>query len=103
MSVMAGILDLERLENLDFHIEEPCEVPGRARVAGGGTPKCPGRPAVWVGWRENCCPQSPRYLLLCDECKRTYQAWMVRGGYITCANCQAEGGFVTFTELNRKS
>ena len=104
--MMAGIefdADLERLEHLDFDFEAACEVPQRAAKAGGGTPKCDGRPAQWVGWRENCCPQSPNYVLLCDECKRIYQAWMASGGYITCADCAAEGGYITFTELNRKS
>ena len=97
--------DLERLEHLDFDIEVPCEVPERAKIGKpGGTPKCDGRPARWVGWRSNCCPESPNYILLCDECKRTYQAWQAASSIMYCANCGRDnGGFISFTELNRKS
>jgi hypothetical protein len=106
MSVMAGIeldSDVERLEHLDFDIESACEVPARAAAIGGGTPKCPGGPARWVAWRDICCPASPRYLLMCDECKRTYQAWMALAGFVTCGDCGAEGTYHTYTKLNRKS
>lgn len=92
------------LSDLDFDIELPCEVPQRRAVGGGGTPHCGGAPARWVAWRVSCCPESPRYVLLCDYCKRSYQMWMLMGAAIYCADCSMEtGGFVSFTELNRKA
>lgn len=93
------------LGHLDFDIELPCEVPQRAQTGKpGGTPKCDGRPARWIGWRPNCCPESPRYVLLCDECKRIYQAWQAANPVMFCADCGVDnGGFIRYTELNRKS
>lgn len=96
--------DLARLEHLDFEFETPCEIPERAAKAGGGTPRCPGRPARWVGWRVNCCPESPNYILLCDECKKVYQAWLAQGAQITCIECLTENaGFIAYTSLNKQS
>jgi hypothetical protein len=104
---LAGVevgADPYTLEHLDFDYEAACEIPERARQIKGGTPMCNGNPAEWVGWRANCCPTSPRYLLICSPCKRVYQAWIATAGYITCGDCGAEtGGFISFTELNRKS
>lgn len=95
--------DLERLMHLDFEFEAECEVPARSRQIKGGMPKCPGRPATWVAWKDSCCNAAPRYLLMCDECKRTYQAWMAAAGYITCGDCGRESGYVLYTELNKKA
>lgn len=96
--------DIESITYLDFDFEEACEVPARAQAIGAGLPQCPGRTAEWVGWRPNCCPQSPRYMLLCDPCKNIYQRWIAQHSYIVCGDCKQEtGGFHTYTRLNKKS
>lgn len=67
-------------------------------------PTCHGDPARWVAWRANCCPESPRYRLVCDHCKKVYQAWMAKQAHITCAHCGREtGGFISFTPLKGRS
>lgn len=66
-------------------------------------PKCKGDPARWVGWRSNCCPNSPRYRLLCNACKKVYQAWAARDAHVTCGICGQESEFVAFTPLEGKS
>lgn len=98
------VVELTSLEDLDFDIELPCEVAARRQVAQGGMPECLGEPAAWVGWRANCCPTSPRYLLLCDRCATTYRNWIARGAAITCADCGTEtGGFLRIEPLNRRA
>lgn len=67
-------------------------------------PPCPGDKAEWVAWRANCCPQSPRYRLICTDCKRVYQGWQANNGHISCADCGYEtGGFISFTPLRGKA
>lgn len=95
--------DLERLTHLDFEFEAECEVPARSAQIGGGMPKCPGRPASWVAWKDSCCTATPRYLLMCDQCKSTYQAWMATAAFINCGDCGQESGYVLFTPLNTKA
>ena len=79
----------------------PCDIPARTRAHNiPGYPKCKGESARWVAWRANCCPGSPRYLLVCDFCKDVYQRWIARDAYIACGDCgEYTGGFVKFTEL----
>ena len=92
----------EGLTHLDGDWEIACEVPARAEQIGKGTPRCLGDPAKWVGWRANCCPESPKYLLICDVCKNVYEQWIAANAYLTCGDCGAHtGGFVSFTELNK--
>lgn len=102
MTSTASETDISVLEQLDFDIELPCEIPQRRAVA-QGTPVCDGGAAKWVGWRNNCCAASPRYLLLCDHCAQVYRAWMAAGAYISCADCGAEGGFIQIVPLNKRS
>lgn len=98
-SVEQGV---EGLVHLDGEWEIACEVPARAAAIGRGTPKCLGDPAKWVAWRVNCCPESPKYLLICDICKNTYEAWLAGNAYITCGDCGKQtGGFISYTELNK--
>ena len=95
-------MDAHTIEHLDFDMEVACEVEAR-RQAVGGTPICKGDPASWVAWRPNCCPQSPKYLLICHHCKGIYQAWQAKYASISCGDCGMEtGGFIAYTWLNRR-
>lgn len=89
------------LEKFDFEIQ--CDI-FRLKVSHKGMAPCLGDPARWIAWRANCCPESPRYRLVCDHCKRVYQKWVAMQAVITCTHCGAEtGGFLTFTELKKQS
>ena len=104
LAVEKVVPDIDTLGDLDFDMEVACEVPARAEAVGHGTPQCLGDPAIWVAWRGNCCPQSPRYMLICDHCKQVYNNWLAKFAMITCGDCHAEtGGFITNTPLNRQS
>lgn len=89
-------LDLESLADHEFDII--CDV--HKMVGLGDVSPCKGDPAKWIGWRVNCCPQSPTYRLLCVFCKRTYQNWQAQGRFITCVHCGTEtGGYISYTPL----
>lgn len=89
-------------ESAEFDIE--CDIAVARRVDPGGFPVCNGDPARWVGWRPNCCPDSPRYRLLCDKCKRTYQNWAAKNAFVYCGTCGSyTGGFLAYTPLEGKS
>lgn len=91
--------DRRIVEDLEFAI--PCEVPNLRVQFPGEAPVCPGDPAKWVAWRANCCPESPRYRLLCDSCKNVYQNWEARRARILCVSCHKEtGGFIAYTPLD---
>ena len=103
MTVVTPDSETISLEDLDFDFVVACEIPAR-RAATGGFPMCDADPAEWVGWRAACCPQSPRYLLMCSRCKETYQMWQAMKACIVCADCGAEtGGPISYTPLNKKS
>lgn len=84
---------------LDREWEIACEVP--QRLAGTPWSDPHDTPATWVMWRANCCPQSPRYLLVCDKDKDIYQNIISRQGYISCVDCNAECDILSFTPLNK--
>ena len=102
MTEMSVEHDVDTIEHLDAEWDVACEVQARAAAIGGGTPRCLGDPAQWVAWRANCCPESPRYMLICDVCKNVYDAWIAANAFITCGDCGTQtGGFVAYTELNK--
>lgn len=95
--------DVMTFESEEFDIE--CDI-AVARRGGfpGGFPVCNGDPARWVAWRPNCCPGSPKYRLICDKCKTTYQNWIAHNAYMYCGTCMSQtGGFIAFTPLKGKS
>ena len=70
---------------------EPVRIPTARRI----------RP-WWVAWRPNCCTAGPRYHLVCDYCKTTYQRWQAKQAVIVCIYCGEEtGGFAAFTPLGK--
>lgn len=94
----------EILGDLDSSWEIACEIEELAQKQGkaGGWPMCGGAPAEWVGWRPNCCPDSPKYLLMCSGCKAAYQRWLALGAALVCGWCGTNtGGFVSYTPLNK--
>lgn len=90
------------LDNLDADWEIVCDIPALIRANGAGFPYCQENPARWVAWRPNCCTAGPRYHLVCDLCKTTYQRWQAKNAVIVCTYCGAEtGGFAAFTPLGK--
>lgn len=87
------------VEDMDWEI--PCDI-GKLGLGVPGYPMCMGEPAQWIGLRANCCPQGPRYRLVCDHCKSVYQRWQARQASIVCGICGAEtGGFLDFVPLRK--
>lgn len=87
------ITDREVLGELDSEWEIPCDIPQRNQLSPGGWPPCKGDPARWVA-REVCdCrpPAKPRYTLLCDHCKNTYEDWFRQGLTLSCIWCGKRG------------
>ena len=97
--------DDELLKDLEDEWDIPCDMPKiSAGSHGKGWPKCLGESARWVAWRANCCPESPRYYLLCDKCKTTFQWWIAKQAALVCGWCgEPTGGPLTFTPLEGKS
>jgi len=95
-------VDPQTLNLHDFEFEVVCEI-AALRPEHPAFPKCKGDPARWVGWRANCCPTSPRYRLLCDFCKQTYQNWFAKGAFVYCGDCLQECEFLAYTPLGGKS
>lgn len=95
-------LDTSIFEDAEFEIV--CDIAQLQEDHGGRMPVCKGDPAVWVAWRANCCPTSPRYRLICDSCKKVYQAWTAHNASISCVTCGKEtGGFLSYTPLKGES
>ena len=91
--------DFSELEDQDWDI--PCDIP-KIRT-GAGWPDCGGQPAQWVAWRPNCCAAGPRYLLVCDHCKNTYQRWAAQYAEIVCGWCgTVTGGTLAYIPLNKR-
>jgi hypothetical protein len=91
--------DLEPMLFEAFEFEIVCDIAELSHEA-PGFPACRGDAARWVAWRPACCPQAPRYRLLCDRCKAIYQAWEAKNAYIWCGICGNEtGGFLAYTPL----
>lgn len=92
----------ERVDLSEFEdIEVPCDIAQLRNMSAHGLPNCPGEPARWVAWRS--CPCGITHRLVCDQCKRVYQAWTARQASIACISCGAEtGGFHTFTPLAKR-
>lgn len=88
-------------ESVEFDIV--CDISSLRNVS-PDFPRCQGGAARWVAWRPNCCPESPRYRLVCDDCKKVYQAWQAKNAYIYCGYCGEDtGGFISFTPLKGAS
>lgn len=84
-------------------VEIPCDI-SKLRLMTDGFPYCNGGPARWIAWRPNCCPESPKFRLVCDECRKKYLAWQAKQAYIYCGYCSKEtGGFLDFSPLRGKS
>lgn len=99
MSVIAPehVESTELFESFEFEII--CDIAEKRQVS-PEWPACKGDAARWVAWRPNCCPDSPRYRLICDRCKSIYQAWAAKQAFIYCGYCGNETqGFVSFTPL----
>lgn len=94
-------IELSEFEEIDI----ACDIYAlRQKHEAAGYPPCKGDPARWVAWRANCCPEGPRYRLVCDHCKRVYQNWMAKWARIVCVHCHQEtGGYCDFTPLRGRS
>jgi hypothetical protein len=91
--------DVESIAHLDGAWAIACEIPPRL----AGTPWY--RPhddlAEWVMWRSVCCAASPRYLLVCPQCRDAYLHIISHQGFIACRDCDEECDIIAFTELNK--
>jgi hypothetical protein len=93
----------DALGHLDQEWEVPCDIPRVTAETGKGYPKCHGHRAEWIMWRDSCCTESPRHLLICHDCKKTFQSWMAHAASLSCGWCGAETRPVTFTPLRGSS
>lgn len=90
------------LADLDEAWEIPCDIPRITAQTGKGFPRCHGARAEWVAYRGNCCPQSPRYYLLCNSCKDTFQKWSAHRAALACGWCgEPTDGPLTFVPLRK--
>lgn len=96
---VVGHVGEDVLGHLDEEWETPCDIPGVTAQLGKGYPKCNGDRAEWIMWRDSCCAESPRHLLICNSCKSIFQSWMAHMASLECGWCKGPTRPVTFTPL----
>jgi hypothetical protein len=86
------------LQALEEEMEIVCDIASKRGES--GWPQCPDRKAEWVAWRGDCCPNSPRYFLMCRACRVVYETWYAMGAALACGWCEAPSdGPLTFAPL----
>lgn len=93
--------DTDLFTELEEAWEIPCDIPRLNAELGKGFPVCHADRAEWIGYR-SCCPQSPRFILLCTSCKETFQKWGAHRAALACGWCgEPTDGPVRFVPLRQ--